>query len=24
LPPIEATYDASFVAALQGHPGELQ
>jgi len=24
LPPIEATYDASFVAALQAHPGDLR
>ena len=24
VPPIESTYDASFVAALQGHPGEPQ
>ncbi len=24
LPPIEATYDASFVAALQSHPGDLR
>jgi NitT/TauT family transport system substrate-binding protein len=24
MPPIEATYDASFVTALQAHPGELQ
>ena len=24
LPPIEATYDASFIAALQAHPGDLR